>query len=166
MICHVRPIPSCPGYFVSDTGRVWGPRKELRFFNGTRGYLVFAGPRQNGRRQKSCFVHHVVAEAFVGPKPLGVFVCHHNDKRHDNRAENLYYGNASTNALDAFRNGRSHALTGEEASNAKLTRAQVESIRRQYATGGITQKRLAKNHGVSFQNIHEIVHHHTWKEAK
>ena len=59
----------------------------------------------NGVR-KSAFVHHLVLEAFVGPRPDGCIALHWDDNRNDNRVENLRWGTHSENRRDAVRNGR------------------------------------------------------------
>lgn len=51
-------------------------------------------------------VHVLVAEAFVGPRPPGLWALHKNDLPSDNRPENLYWGTQVQNAQDALRNGR------------------------------------------------------------
>ena len=50
-------------------------------------------------------VSHLVADAFIGPRPLGMLVLHKNDIRDDNRARNLRYGTHKENVADSFRNG-------------------------------------------------------------
>lgn len=162
MIFRVRPIPSCPGYFVSDTGRAWGPRKELKLRSraGKWGrYLSFR--RCLDGRQREVYIHHLVAEAFLGPKPPGAFVCHRNDIPNDNRLSNLYYGNASTNGRDAFRNGR-FSRDGEHNARAKLTWIQVGTIRAKYALGNVTQTQLAKNYGIAQATVSSLVRNQTW----
>jgi len=162
MILHVRPIPSCPGYFVSDAGRVWGPQKELALGRHRRGYLYFAASRQR-HGSRTAFVHHAVAEAFLGPKPRGAWVCHRNDDRSDNSVSNLYYGNASTNNHDTYRNG-GRCNKGEGHPRAKLTWRQVRAIRQAYAAGAITQVALAREYGVNYRTVWGILHNLRWKE--
>lgn len=166
MIFHVRPIPSCPRYFVSDMGRVWGPRlgprKELKL--NRRGPYLWFGACLAGRQQ-TVRVAYAVAEAFLGPKPHGAWVCHRNDKPHDNRLENLYYGDASTNARDAYRNGRRRS-GGEGGSGAKLTWEQVDAIRLEYGAGLAGQRRLARRYSVTQATISKIVRHLTWRLDK
>lgn len=53
-------------------------------------------------------VHHLVLEAFVGPRPEGMEACHRNDDPGDNRVENLRWDTRSANALDSVRNGTHH----------------------------------------------------------
>ena len=54
---------------------------------------------------------------------------------------------------------------GEYAGNAKLTWKKVRSIRKQ-ANAGIERSVLAKNFGVTKENIGYIVTGVTWKEEK
>lgn len=53
---------------------------------------------KNGGR--NAYVHHLVAEAFLGPRPEGLLVCHLNDQGFDNRVENLTYADRETNEAD------------------------------------------------------------------
>lgn len=65
-------------------------------------------------------VHQLVAEAFLGPRPDGLEVCHNNGERHDNRAENLRYDTHVENQRDTIRLGRNgwanrtHCKNGHE----------------------------------------------------
>lgn len=97
------------GYFVSDSGHVWGPGR-----NG-RGCLMHPTPgnryghlevsiKINGRRIHE-YVHRLVAEAFI-PNPHNYpLVRHLNDDPTDNRVENLAWGTQSDNMQDAIEHG-------------------------------------------------------------
>lgn len=54
------------------------------------------------------FVHHLVLEAFVKPRPDGAKGLHRDDDPHNNHFSNLYWGTTQSNALDRVRNGRDH----------------------------------------------------------
>jgi hypothetical protein len=56
-------------------------------------------------------VHHLVAAAFIGPRPEGALVRHLDDIPANNHPANLAYGTESDNAADALRNGRHHNAT-------------------------------------------------------
>lgn len=50
-------------------------------------------------------VHSLVAEAFIGPRPEGLQVCHNDGDPLNNRSHNLRYDTASANVLDSVRHG-------------------------------------------------------------
>lgn len=82
------PIPSCPGYAVSNDGRVRGPRGLLST-PATRGGYLTCSIRRNGRKFTTT-VQRLVAEAFIGPAPSPLHEVNHKDghKRH-NAPDNL-----------------------------------------------------------------------------
>ena len=45
---------------------------------------------------------------------------------------------------------------------AKLTAGQVETIRRRYSAGGVLQRELADEYGLSQSHVSEIVHGRYW----
>lgn len=100
-----QPIPGW-NYEVSTTGRVRNSRTGLirkndRDRHGYPRILLCNGPHE----RKRFLVHHLVASAFLGPRPDGMEVRHVNDIRHDNRVDNLHYGTRSDNMYDSVRNG-------------------------------------------------------------
>ena len=58
--------------------------------------------------KRSHLVHHLVLEAFVGPKPVGMECRHLNGNPADNRLENLQWGTSSENSFDVVRHGNHH----------------------------------------------------------
>lgn len=111
-------------YEVSDQGRVRSLDREIEMSSSrTRAFKMvkrgrvlspifsagYSYPRVQlcrdgvvARRR----VHRLVAEAFLGPRPDGMYVCHWNDDPTDNRLANLRYATPSQNSYDAVRNGR------------------------------------------------------------
>jgi hypothetical protein len=53
-------------------------------------------------------VHHLVLEAFCGPRPSDMQSCHYDDAPINNIAVNLRWDTASANIADQIRNGRHH----------------------------------------------------------
>jgi len=108
-----KPVVSHPGrYEVSNWGRVcvltapgW---RGCVFHNARRRMLTTApgGRAKNYLRvhlynpERFAFVHCLVAEAFLGPRPDGLVILHKNDDGHDNRADHLRYGDRDENELD------------------------------------------------------------------
>lgn len=103
-----KPIPSGPGYEVSDDGRVRSLKRgypiELKLHTDKHGYLYYR--RCIGERKTWRTVHGALMEAHVGPRPEGQQVRHLNGNNQDNRLSNLVYGTHSENILDQVRHGR------------------------------------------------------------
>lgn len=105
-----------PGYEVSNDGQVRSLPRVITRSNGRRqtihggllrpavgdrfGHLVV---NLNSRTHR--YVHALVAEAFLGPRPDGSEVLHRNDDPSDNRVENLRYGTHAENMRDCVTNG-------------------------------------------------------------
>ncbi len=64
------------------------------------GYSFYSGDKY--RRH---LFHALLAEAFIGPRPDGMYVLHRDDNPDNNSIENLYYGTPSENNFDQVRNG-------------------------------------------------------------
>ena len=107
-----RDLPSNPSYQISNTGLV--RQKSRMVFNRGRYYSKAGGMVKEhrdsdgycfvvlalkGENQKR-FVHRLVAEAFIGPRPEDQTVDHINRVRNDNRVENLRYATASEQNLN------------------------------------------------------------------
>lgn len=85
----MRPIAGYPGYEVTSDGMVYSSRsgRFLKPSRQTNGYLSVELAGDGGR--KRVLVHRIVAKAFV-PNPDNLpQVNHINERRDDNRAENL-----------------------------------------------------------------------------
>ena len=104
-------------FLVSDDGRVldvWQPALLSQSGSHKQGYLRVS---LRGRQR---YVHQLVLEAHVGPRPRGMNVLHANDIPWDNRLENLRWGTQSENLKEATVNGRNvnanktHCKNGHE----------------------------------------------------
>ena len=66
-----------------------------------------------------------------------------------------------------FRRGRTHAtVRGEQHGSAKVTEAQVREIRRRYAQGGISYRRLGAEYGVNDATTYRIVTRKLWRHVE
>ena len=111
-----RDVVGHEGYRVSANGRVLGKSgKILSPVDNGHGYMsvpISGAPRR--------YVHQLVLEAFVGPRPDGYQARHLNGNRGDNRASNLAWGTPSENARDKLAHGtdhygsRTHCASGHE----------------------------------------------------
>jgi hypothetical protein len=167
-----RPVVGFPGYCVGDDGSVWsflirnnGDRAPswMRLKPAIeRGYYR-AGLRRGG---KLCnrFVHCLVLEAFVGPKPAGLQGCHAPDPDSSNNAlSNLRWGTPTENAADALELGRYRR--GESHPSSRLTEAAVIDIHAMNAAGA-SLKEMADKHHVTKRNIASILKGKTWAHVR
>ena len=98
-------------------------------------------------------MHVLVCEAFHGPRPSPeAEVCHANDNRSDNRAENLSWGTRQSNAAEMAERNR---VKGEKHPRAQITAFQAFMIQTTPHTRG-NGPALAKALGVSLAVIHGI----------
>lgn len=116
------------------------------------------------RGRHHVYVHHLVTEAFIGPRPPGYEVCHANSDPGDNRLGNLRYDTPKGNAADRIPNGTHTA--GEGNGNAKLTADAVRAMRS--GVVGDTRPReviareLSALHGVTPVAIQAALRGRTW----
>lgn len=148
-----RDIPRWEGkYQVSDRGNVrsldrvviaFSPKgvlaerkyrgKQLAVCVGKKGYALFC--LVENTRKEYRYGHDLVAEAFIGPRPPGLEVCHGNNIRNDNTLCNLRYDTRSANAQDRHVHGTIIRNYGEAAASAKLTNEDVWYIRKNFVKG-------------------------------
>jgi HNH endonuclease len=106
--------------------------------------------------------HHVALELAGRVVPDGLQVNHLCDNPPCVRLDHLVFGTSQDDADDRVLGGRQ--ARGERQGLAKLRQQDVDEIRLLYATGGISQRALARKFGVSQRAIWAIVHGETWKQ--
>lgn len=150
-------------YEVSSLGRVRSARRYrvsgriLRPSAAGNGYRKVA--LRAGEKRATRYVHHLVLEAFVGPRPTGTEACHRNGRRDENDLANLRWDTRSGNHADKHVHGT--ACVGERHGRRKLSAADVAAIRA--ATG--TLSAIGERFGVGPMQIHRIKSGKNWKEA-
>ena len=165
-----RPVVGFEGHYeVSDLGRV---RRFAQCNNLGRIMKQNVGKvypyrriclSLNGHRYMK-FVHVLVAEAFIGPRPPGMQVLHGPNGPSDNSVTNLSYGTPEENQADTERDGTK--LRGSQKPQSKLNEEQVVEIRRKYAGGDRTWRSLAQEYGVTDVLIRFVVTGAAWKHVE
>lgn len=101
------PIPGTGGqYEASSIGRIRNRAGKVRRANRNSKTGYFQIGLRYGGVDRSLYVHSLVLEAFVGPRPEHAVTRHLNGNPADNRLENLAWGTPSENARDRVRHGR------------------------------------------------------------
>lgn len=133
-------------------------RHSLRKTITKKGYVSVS--IHIGKSTKRVAVHRLVAMTFI-PNPKAMKeVNHKNGIKTDNRVENLEWCTRSENVRHSFKLGlRSHK--GENNSNAKVTRQEVENIR-SLAKSGVSPKSISVGYNISLTSIYNIISKRTW----
>lgn len=119
--CWAR-IPLGKGYGSrTEIGTTWKRLKPIPDGLGYHCVSPFIAGRQYKRK-----VHQLVAEAFLGPRPPGLEVCHGPLGSGCNLPSNLSYGTRAKNSADRLRDG-THGR-GERSGTAKLDESKVREI--------------------------------------
>lgn len=173
-----RPVVGWEGWYeVSNLGQVRravnpiGKGRQtagriLKLWPGRRGrtgkhghsWRVYLG--KLGQRAKPFSVHHLVAEAFIGPRPAGKQINHKDGDPQNNRAENLEWVTASENLKHAHRTGLKPPPTNTTVLNPHL----VREIRKKYT--GRNGPALAAEYGLKPQAINRLIRRETWKNVE
>jgi HNH endonuclease/NUMOD4 motif/Helix-turn-helix domain of resolvase len=156
---RVRRVLSSSGTFV---GRILRPQ-----YRNPAGYpSVCLYRNQIGYFR---FLHHLVAEAFLGPRPIGKEINHKDGNKKNPDLTNLEYVSPSQNRKHAVDTGLlfvppERRARGQKIGVSKLSPEQVDEIIKHHAEGThvIT---LARRYGVSRQTIWKITTRQTWKGA-
>lgn len=169
-----RTIADQDGYRFGDDGTVqscWAgighnARKTDQWRNlalviNSAGYYVISMKRRG--KYRATFVHHLIAEAFLGPRPDGKLVCHRDGDPINNRPTNLRYSTQQENEDDK----KIHRTRpqGSQVATAKLNEGKVRAIWRLRLVAGQSIVRIAKRYGVHHSIISDIINGKTWKHV-
>ena len=110
------------------------------------------------------YIHCLLAEIFIGPRPPGMLVCHNNGKFQDNRIENLRYDAHEGNMLDAIAHGavaRARITRGGEI----LSDERVMEIRQILAERGNRITAISKELGIRRGIVKGIAMYRTYRHV-
>jgi len=158
-----RLISGFSRYAVSNDGRIvtliYG--REIILQKNKCGYLYFGATSDLGER-KIKKVHIAVAEAFIGPRPDKMYVCHNDGNKLNNLVNNLRYDTPEGNWKDRINHGDD--VVGENNGRSKLSETDVMYIRNNFrkTKNNSNALELAKKFGVSRTHIYHVVKGHLW----
>ena len=98
--------PSFDKYEAGDNGKIRNKRtkKERSLFVNHAGYYKLNICVGSDLQKKTVFAHAIIADAFLGKKPIGMTVDHIDNNKKNNRPDNLEY--VSFNENMARRNNK------------------------------------------------------------
>lgn len=163
-----RPVVGYEGiYEVSDRGRVRSlPRMRSAVIRGTACEIFVRGrimrpaithgyarlTLRDQDRQRQTFVHALVAEAFLGPRPDGYVIDHVDCVRDNNHVRNLRYVTPFANLAVQY---------GENVATSKLTNDCAARVFDALMEGRAPTD-IAKEFGVTCSNVVSMAKGKTW----
>lgn len=109
-VSNIGRVRSLPRSVIRGNGRSLPvPGRILKINIGVVGY-----GRVNLGKGNTRLVHHLVAEAFLGPRPDGWDVCHNDGNPTNNVSGNLRYDSRQNNLLDKRIHGTDHNTAKQE----------------------------------------------------
>lgn len=188
MIEEWRKVEGYEGFYeISNLGNVCSLEREY-IRNGNKfivkGRILKASVNSNGYFvvslcvngiPRKCYVHRLIAEAFIPNKENKRTVNHIDGIKTNNNIENLEWATYSENNKHAFDTGLKTGLganangnhQGESHPRTKLKESDVRYIRINSRKNGgqFTNRQLANKFGVCMSNVSEIINLKKWKHV-
>lgn len=153
-------IVDFPRYQISKDGsvmRISTGRILKTTSNGKYGYQHVGLWQCNGDGYRK-YVHVLVAEAFIGPRPVGLQIDHIDGNPKNNHLSNLRYLSPHENNQASLERGN---WIGERNGMARLTERDIYNIR-DLVKNGNTLSYVARLFMISFQHVSDIFHRKRW----
>lgn len=157
----------CNGVVLSRNTPPSDPADFWSRVNKGDGCWMWTGAKMKKRRGYGAvrwdgitkYTHRVSWEITNGEIPDDMIVCHRCDNPPCVRPDHLFLGTDKDNYDDMVAKGRRvvRVLSGEESASAKLSNAQVETIREEYRAGGTSTPKLGRKYGISQTHAYDIV---------
>lgn len=152
MIENWAPVPNC-NYEVSDLGRI--RHKKTKHIKGTHpncrtGYVQVQLWCEG--KYRTCYVHHLVAAAWLSPASINKTQLDHKDENKMNNAvSNLEWVTQPTNIQRSFAAGGRKKVTGPRLSEAQI--AAIKSL----AAQGISQVQIGIRLGICNSTVSKLL---------
>lgn len=113
----------------------------------------------NGKKKVKA--HRVAYELYTGPIPVNMCVCHKCDNPSCVNPEHLFLGTHKDNMQDMSRKNRANKPKGSASLRSKLVETQVIQIKQDKRSFA----EIAREYGVTPENISAIVRNKTWRHV-
>ena len=162
-------------YLISNKGNIKSLERKIKRKNhsfNNKEIIIKNHISKNGyeycklhknKKQKSYYVHRLVAENFIPNPHKKRTVNHINGIKTDNNISNLEWMSYSENHKHAFKLGLKKSKIGEEVWCSKLRNSDVLEIKWLLAEGCLSQSEISKMFNVSKSIICSIHNKKTWK---
>ena len=157
------PIENHPDYEVSDCGQVRSHK------NGATRILKPQGAGDRRRYRKVClhtgtnrpqvYIHKLVADAFIGPRPEGMEIRHLDGDPTNNQLSNLAYGTSTENKADCIAHGNTQR--GTRMWMSTLDERRVRIIRG-LCKLDFPRKRIAEICRVTTKTVSDVYRMRSW----
>lgn len=128
---------------------------------GKLGHLKVVLYKDSGYKNRQ--VHHLVLEAFVGPRPEGQECCHGDGNPANNKVGNLRWDTSTANNADKTAHGTQN--TGEKHGMSKLVESQVLAIKLRLKDGE-SQRSIAKDFDIHQVHVSKINRGLAWSHLE
>lgn len=156
------PIPEWEGlYSITESGQVWSHLTNSWRAHGVDRLGYHQITLHGKEKPYTVFIHQLVLRTYKGPPPSALYMGSHEDDNKDhNDLSNLHWRTDRENKDLSVANGRHHR--GEQIHTARLTEADVISIRQRFA-GGATANSLAQELGLPIPTVDDAITGRSWK---
>jgi len=110
--------------WIAADGTAIGPSGKVLVSQRIREYYAYGVKRADGK-YRMIRTHLLVAEAFLEPRPEGLFVDHINRNQHDNHYSNLRYVTNAVNVANNKRVAQGHPVGVYPVGNRYRVQVQV-----------------------------------------
>ena len=155
----MRSYPGDDRYSVTEDGQVIGMKGAP-----LRPDTIKGGYRRVRIGGVHKLVHVVIAETFIGPRPLGMQVNHKDGDKDNNAASNLEYVTPSANVRHSLDELKVKRTRGEGHGLHKLTESDVRDIRARRAAGEEIQS-ITASYPVNQSTIERVIYRQTWRHV-
>jgi len=160
-----KPISGCSGYYeVNNYGEVRSVGRLNKLGNYIHGKVLSCSPNSQGYKHFRAFVdgkkkvlkaHRCVALEFIPNPENKPFVNHKDGNKSNNQISNLEWATASENQKHAYKTGLKSQPKGCKHANSKLTKFDVNEIKR-LLKEGVSQQAISEKFDIHQSGVSKI----------